>query len=80
MKQLEAIWEDSDTHWDFDFEHRNLTQTNMEEAFNAQAELLFQMQKLECQQMLKDADASVKHMEDIVKKYEDQVNKHDLKH
>ena len=44
MKQLEAIWADSSTQWNFDFEHRNEIQSNMNNAFNAQAEQIFAMQ------------------------------------
>jgi hypothetical protein len=44
MQQLEAIWADSSTQWNFDFEHRNEIQSNMNDAFNAQAEQIFAMQ------------------------------------
>ncbi len=41
MKQLEAIWADSSTQWNFDFNHRNEIQSNMNNAFGAQVPLLF---------------------------------------
>jgi hypothetical protein len=75
MKQLEAIWADSSTQWNFDFNHRNEIQSNMNGAFNAQAELLFQLQDQQYKEMLAEAQASVAHMEDVVSKYEGQVRK-----
>ena len=43
-KQLEAIWNDCSTQWNFDFNHRNEIQSNMNDAFNAQADLLHPVQ------------------------------------
>jgi hypothetical protein len=44
LQQLEAIWADSSTQWNFDFDHRNEIQEAMNNAFNAQAEQIFKMQ------------------------------------
>ena len=38
MKQLEAIWADSSTQWNFDFEHRNEIQESINNAINAQSD------------------------------------------
>ncbi len=38
MAQLEAIWADSSTQWNFDFEHRNAIQESINNAMNAQSE------------------------------------------
>ena len=72
-KQLEAIWNDSSTQWNFDFNHRNEIQSNMNDAFNAQADLLFKLQEEECKEMLAEAEASVAHMTEVVDKYQAQV-------
>ena len=38
MKQLEAIWADSSTQWNFDFNHRNEIQESINNAINAQSD------------------------------------------
>ena len=73
---MEAIWQDSSTQWNFDFEHRNEIQANMNAAFEAQAQLMFQMQEQEYTEMMAEAQASVVHMEEVVSKYQTQVTKH----
>jgi multidrug resistance efflux pump len=45
----------------------------MNGAFDAQAELLFQLQDQQYKEMLAEAQDSVAHMEEVVKKYEVQV-------
>jgi hypothetical protein len=75
MQQLEAIWQDSSTQWNFDFEHRNEIQANMNAAFEAQAQLMFQMQEQEYTEMMAEAQASVVHMEEVVSKYQTQVDR-----
>ena len=72
-KQLEAIWNDSSTQWNFDFNHRNEIQSNMNDAFNAQADLLFKLQEEEYKEMLAEAEASVAHMTEVVDKYQAQA-------
>lgn len=52
MQQLEAIWADSSTQWNFDFEHRNEIQSNMNEAFNASSEQMFAMQVINLNKLL----------------------------
>ena len=73
MTQLEAIWADSSTQWNFDFEHRNEIQQNINDAMNAQAGIMFQMQEEQYKEMLKEAEASVTHMSEVVDKYQGQV-------
>jgi len=73
MKQLEAIWADSSTQWNFDFNHRNEIQSNMNDAFGAQANLLFELQEQQYKEMLAEAEASLAHMTEVVDKYQGQV-------
>ena len=40
MKQLEAIWADSSTQWEFDFNHRNEIQESINNAINSQSDLV----------------------------------------
>jgi len=79
MKQLEAIWADSSTQWNFDFNHRNEIQSNMNDAFGAQADQIFQLQDQQYKEMLAEALASVVHMEEVVNKYSGQVRKKERK-
>ena len=73
MSQLEAIWADSSTQWNFDFNHRNEIQSNINDALNAQAALMLEMQEKQYKEMLAEAEASVTHMSEVVDKYQGQV-------
>ena len=73
MSQLEAIWADSSTQWNFDFNHRNEIQANINDALNAQSGLMLQMQEQQYKEMLAQAQASLTHISEVVEKYQGQV-------
>ena len=73
MAQLEKIWEDSDTKWDFDFSHREGINQVMKDAMDAMINETFTMKDVELTLLLESAGDSVDHFQDAVEKFKERV-------
>ena len=76
---LEEIFSATDNAWHWTFEHRNASDTAINDAFGSMGDLITQMQKQQLELMLKEAQASVTHFEEVVQKYETQIKRYKVK-
>ena len=76
---LEEIFSATDNAWHWNFEHRNASDTAINDAFGSMGDLITQMQQQQLELMLKEAQASVTHFEEVVQKYETQIKRYKVK-
>ena len=76
LEILDAIFTSVNESWHWSFEHRNAIKNATDEAFALIMDLAFQMKDLEYKEMLKEAEAAKEHYEDVVNKYQTQVDRY----
>ena len=76
MAILEEIFAATDNLWHWTFEHRKASDDAIQGAFDASGDLMTKMQEQELNVMLKEAEASVSHYQDVVNKYKEQVDRY----
>jgi hypothetical protein len=72
---LSQIFAATDNAWNWEFEHRNASQNVINDALGNLGGLMTGLQETELKNMLSVAQDSVSHMEFVVDKYKDQVDR-----
>ena len=72
---LNQIFEFSSNNWQWEFEHRNEIQNNINDAIETTGGFMSDMQEQELNQMLAAAELSVHHYEDLKVEYQNAVNR-----
>ena len=73
---LNEIFASTDNSWHWSFEHRNISDVTINNALENTGNTIIQLQENELKQMLSEAESSVEHMQEVVNKYQTQVNRY----
>ena len=73
---LELIWAAEDNEWNFNFEHRNEIEDNVGGAMNDINDQMDDINELDLVIVKEEAEASLLHIETVIKKYESHVGQY----
>ena len=67
---LDQIFQFESNNWHWEFEHRNEIENNINNAISTTGGFMSQMQEQELKEMLKSAEASVEHYQDLKREFQ----------
>jgi len=70
---LESIWAATDNAWTFSFDHRNDIENQIGGSLDSMMEQMFQMQQEDLDNMMREAESSLEHIQAVIDKYKNEI-------
>ena len=79
LSSLEEIFATQENNWHWDFQHRNATDSAINDALGATGDLINDIQKEKYEKMLEEAKRSVEHYQEVIDVSNDQIGRYSAK-